>query len=365
VSDVRPIDAETYARTERLLGRLLDTTSDVLLLQGEAILVLEAAARGLGGPGIRALNLVSGPYGRLLGDWLAVGGAEVEHLSVEFDQALDPAAVRAALARERFDVVSVVHAEAATGVVNPLQEIAAAAHEAGALVVVDAVASVGAEPLPIDDWDLDLVMIGTQKTLAGPNGVCALVANERAWSQIAANPTAPRNSILSLLDWKQRWIDAGRKRVPGYVHEHEMRALIAALDELGEDVGLGRVIERHQRASAAARGGSRSLGLDLWVADDSFAASVVTLVRPPAGITVAVLADASSRYLGDRERGLLSPAPGPLADLALRINHTGQAAQPGAVVAAITALAAGLGQLGIAHDLEAALAALDGALFPV
>jgi aspartate aminotransferase-like enzyme len=364
VSDTRPIDAETYARTERLLARLLDTTRDVLLLQGEAILVLEAAARGLGGPGVRALNLVSGPYGQALGDWLAVGGAEVEHLSVEFDQALDPAAVRAALARERFDVVSVVHAEAATGVVNPLAEIAAAAHEAGALVVVDAVASVGAEPLPIDDWDLDLVMIGTQKTLAGPNGVCALVANERAWSRIAANPSAPRNSILSLLDWKEHWIDAGRKRVPGYVYEHEMRALLAALDELGGDVGLRRVIERHQRASAAARAGSRALSVSPWVLRDEDAASVATLLRPPAGVSVSDVVDASSRYLGDRERGLLSPAPGPLADLALRINHTGLAAQPGSVVVAVTALAAGLGRLGIAHDLDAALAAMDGALFP-
>jgi aspartate aminotransferase-like enzyme len=364
VSDARPIDAETYARTERLLGRLLDSTRDVLLLQGEAILVLEAAARGLGGPGVRALNLVSGPYGQVLGDWLAIGGAEVDHLSVEFDQALDPAAVRAALARERFDVVSVVHAEAATGVVNPLQEIAAAAHEAGALVVVDAVASVGAEPLPIDDWDLDLVMIGTQKTLAGPNGVCALVANERAWSQIAANPSAPRNSILSLLDWKQRWIDAGRKRVPGYVYDHEMRALIAAFDELGDDVGLGRVIERHQRASAAVRAGARSLGLDLWVTDDSLATSVVTLVRPPGDFSVGELVEACSGHLGEHDRGLLAAAPGPLADSTLRINHTGSASQPDAVIAAVAGLAGGLRRLGFPSHLDAALVAVDHELFP-
>lgn len=361
--DARPIDAETYARTERRLARLLDTSRDLLLLQGEAILVLEAAARGLGGPGVKALNLVSGPYGQVLGEWLAVGGAEVEHLSVEFDHALHPDTVRAALARDRYDVVSVVHAEAATGVVNPLQEIAAAAHEAGALVVVDAVASIGAEPLPVDEWDLDLVMIGTQKTLAGPNGVCALTAGERAWSQIAANPNAPRNSILSLLDWKERWIDAGRKRVPGYVHEHEMRALIAAIDELNGDIALRHVVERHQRASAAARAGSRSLGLELWVADDRFAASVVTLVRPPAGITVAALADACARYLGGRERGLVAPAPGPLAGSALRINHTGAGSQPAAVITALTALGGGLHRLGRAPDLDVALAAADRELF--
>jgi aspartate aminotransferase-like enzyme len=365
VSDAHPIDAQTYARAERLLARLLDTTHDVLLLQGEAVLVLEAAARGLGGPGVRALNLVSGPYGQALGEWLAAGGAEVEHLGVEFDRALDADAVSAALAHKQFDVVSVVHAEAATGVVNPLQKIAAAAHESGALVLVDAVASVGAEPLPIDDWDLDLVMIGPQKTLAGPNGVCALIASERGWSQIAANPAAPRDSILSLLDWKQRWIDAGRKRVPAYVHEHEMRALIAALDDLGGDVGLRRVVERHRRAGTATRAGARTLGLDLWVADDADAASVVTLVRPPAGVAVAQLAEAASRYLGERERGLVASAPGPLADAALRINHTGAASEPAAVIVALTALAGALHGLGRAPDLDVALAAADRELFAV
>ncbi len=94
---LKPIDAATYAETEERLGRLFGTRKDVLLLPGEAILVLEAAARGLGGPGVRALNLVSGPYGQILGDWLAVGGAEVQHLAVAFDRALDLDAVKAAL----------------------------------------------------------------------------------------------------------------------------------------------------------------------------------------------------------------------------------------------------------------------------
>ena len=61
--------------------------------------------------------------------------------------------LRAALAQQPADVVSLVHAEAATGVVNPLAELADVSHEAGALLLVDAVASVGAEPLEIDGWD--------------------------------------------------------------------------------------------------------------------------------------------------------------------------------------------------------------------
>jgi len=358
----RPIDAATYAETERRLASLLDTERDLLILQGEAILVLEAAARGLGGPGVRVLNLVSGPYGEVIGDWLTVGGATVRHLAVEFDSAIAADVVSETLERAEFDVVSVVHAEAATGVVNPLEQIAAAAHAAGAVVLVDAVASVGAEPLLIDDWDLDLVMLGTQKAMSGPAGVCALVAGERGWAQIAANAQAPRSSILSLLDWKDQWIDAGRVKVPGYAYDYEMRALIAALDELDGDIGLRRLIARHHRAGVAARAGARALGLKTWVANERDAASVVTLLRPPAGVAAATLVEAAGSHLQDGQPTLITSAPGPLAEFALRINHTGSGARPEAVVAALTALASGLSQLGLSPDLTGALAVAQTAL---
>lgn len=356
------IDASAYAATERRLARLLETERDVLLLQGEAVLALEAVARGLGGPGVRALNLVSGPYGIVFGDWLAAGGATVEQRTAQAGRALGPDAVRDALALGRFDLVSVVHAEAANGVVNPLREIAAVAHAAGAIVVVDAVASVGAEPLAIDDWDLDLVTIGPQKALAGPAGVCALVAGDRGWAAIERNPSAPRESILSLLDWKQRWIDAGRQQVPGYVYEHEMRALTAALDELSADPGLRQLVERHRLAGAATRAGARALGLEPWVAHDPEAASVATPLRPPGGVSPSDLVTAAGRCLDGERAGLVTAAPGPLAESAIRVNHTGAAAQPSSVLAALRALAGAIGELGLEADVDAALAAAEQVL---
>jgi len=359
----RRIGAAVYAGTERRLAALLGTERDVLLLQGEAIILLEATARGLGGPGTRALNLISGPYGQVIGDWLAVGGAEVEHLAVEFDAPLSVHAVRSALDHGRFDVVSVVHAEAATGIVNPLAEIAAAVREAGAVIVVDAVASVGAEPLEIDAWDLDLVMIGPQKALSGPAGVCALVAGERGWAAIEGNPNAPRGSSLALLDYKRAWIDAGRRQVPGYVYEHEMRALIQTLDELDGDPGLTHLIDRHRRAAAATRAGARALGLEPWAAGERSAAAVVTLVQPPREVPPAALAHAAQRYLDGGHPGLVASAPGPLADRAVRINHTGRAARPEPVLAALTALACGLRRLGLRPDSAAASAAAERCLF--
>lgn len=354
-----PIDAAAYDAIERALAALIETEREVLILQGEAILALEAVALGVGGPGVRVLNLVSGPYGEVIGRWLERGGAEVRQLASSFDRALERADVERVLAAEQFDVVSVVHAEAATGAVNPLAEISRLAHAAGALVLVDAVASVGAEPLELDAWDLDLVAIGTQKALSGPNGVCALIAGPRGWDAIERNPSAPRESILSLLDVKHAWIDSGRARLPFYCNDHEMRALQGALAARAEE-GIVGCIERHHRARDAARAGVRALGLAPWVAADEQAAAVVTLVAPPDGVAAGRLLSASIAALPRGSSGLLTAAPGPLVDTALRLNHTGDQAALAPVLEAVGALALGLHQLGIPADAGAALgAALD------
>lgn len=358
------IDASAYAQAERELGRLLGTERDVLILQGEAILALEATARGVGGPGVLALNLVSGPYGEVIGRWLACGGAEVEQLAVTYDRAFDLDQVGDALARGRFDVLSVVHAEAGTGAVNPLAGIAELAHSAGVIVMVDAVASVGAEPLEIDAWDLDLVVIGPQKALAGPAGVCALIAGARGWLAIERNTSAPQDSILSLLDRKRDWIDAGRSRLPFYCHEHEMRALQRALAQLDREQagsrrpavpGLAACVQRHRISRDACRSGLRALGLQPWVGRDQQAAAVATLLAVPAQTSSRELLEQSLAALDGAIPGLLSLAPGPLADTALRINHTGRAAHVAYVCQALAALSTGLRQLGIENDLSTAL----------
>ena len=123
--DLAPVSAAEYVGIEDLCRQVIGTEQTTLVVQGEATVLLEAAARGLGRPGGRALNLVSGPYGATFGEWLAQAGSEVENLVVPFDRAVRPEQVEEALARRGgVDVVSVVHAEAATGVVNDLAGIA-------------------------------------------------------------------------------------------------------------------------------------------------------------------------------------------------------------------------------------------------
>jgi aspartate aminotransferase-like enzyme len=348
------VDAVRYAAIEDRLAALLATRYDTLVLGGEAILTLEALARSAGGPATRTVNVVSGPYGAMLGHWLGATGGDVRTVQAAEGRAADPAALATALEQGPADIVCIVHAEAATGVVNPLSELTVAAHEAGAVVLVDAVASVGAEPLPIDALDLDAVVIGPQKALSGPAGVAALVAGPRLWQLLERNPQAPRDSILSLLDVRDRWLSNGRRALPFYPHHLEMEALDEAISRLATE-GLDRVIERHRAARDATRAGLRSLGLTLWVRDDDEAASAVTLLRPPDGVTATALFDRV------RLPAPVEPAPGPLADSALRIVHTGAHASLPSVLAAIAALADALAQVGVQADAPAALDAAHAA----
>ncbi|WP_146058044.1 aminotransferase class V-fold PLP-dependent enzyme, partial [Streptomyces sp. SM9] len=224
--DLTPLTAAHFANIERRVAALLSTAQDVVITQGEALLPLEGCIRGVAGPDTTALNVITGPYGQTFGDWLRDCGARVVDLAVPYDAAVGADRVAEALAEHpEISFVSLVHAEAATGNTNPVAEIGRVVREHGALFMVDAVASVGAEPLLPDAWGVDLCVIGAQKAMGGPAGVSAVSVSERAWQRMAANPRAPRRSYLSLLDWKERWIDAGRTALLHAPAQLEMVAL--------------------------------------------------------------------------------------------------------------------------------------------
>lgn len=239
--DLPPYPADGYARLADRLAALLKTRSDVLLVQAEAVVALEAAATSLATPAVRALNVVTSPYGAWFGDWLRRGGATVADLAAEPGLPVTAEAFAGALAaRPETSLVALVHAESATGILNPLPQIARLVREHGALLVVDAVASVGGHALDVDALGIDIAVIGPQKALGGPSGVSALSVSARAW-RIIDRPDAPAQSVLSLADLKRDWLDAGRGALPGMPSALEFFALEAALDRV-EAEGLDAVV---------------------------------------------------------------------------------------------------------------------------
>jgi aspartate aminotransferase-like enzyme len=358
--DLAPLSADRFASIEARVARLLDTAQDVVITQGEALLPLEGAIRGTAGPGTVALNVITGPYGQTFGDWLRDCGATVHDLAVPFHTAVTADRIAEAFAEHpEIDFVSLVHAEAATGNTNPVAEIGEVVKAHGALFYLDAVASVGAEPVLPDAWGVDLCVIGAQKALGGPAGVSAVSVSERAWARMAANPRAPRRSYLSLLDWKERWIDGGRKALLHAPAQLEMLALEACVERV-EAAGLQTVMARHASAAAATRAGVRALGggLEPYVHEAREAAPVATTLRAPAGVDAAELV---ARALARDPELPLAAGGGALAKEMIRVNHYGPQATREVVRGSLAALGAALAERGLPADPDAAARAVEEA----
>ncbi len=316
-------------------------------------MALEAVATSIARPGLKALNIVTSPYGAWFGKWLARGGASVTTLAAEPARPITIEAVEQALdAAPGIAALALVHAESASGICNPLEEIAALARSRGIVTIVDAVASIGGHPLDVDALGLDIAVIGPQKSLGGPAGLSALSISHNAW-KLVSEENSPRDSILSLLDQKA-WIESGRGALPGTTAPLEFFALEAALDRIEEE-GLASVLERHARASRATRAGLTALGARLWATDDTTSRLVTTVEAPPATTPSEIIAIATD--LGCD----LTSGVGPGAERLLRFNHTGNRARFETVMAGVTAYGLALHRLRLPADIGAAAEAIAAA----
>jgi aspartate aminotransferase-like enzyme len=208
--------------------------------------------------------------------------------------------------------VFVTHSETSTGVVADVQALAAAAKEAGSLVVVDAVSSLGAVPVETDAWGLDAVISGSQKALMTPPGLATVSVSDDAWS--AVEPGAPSRYYF---DWTQTR-ERQRQFDPAFTPAVSiLTGLDVALGLLLQE-GLEQAFERHARLGRACRAGVKAMGLELFSPDDDRSA-VVTAINAPDGIDSSELV----QTLRDRQGIVLAPGQGPLKGRVFRIGHIG------------------------------------------
>jgi pyridoxamine--pyruvate transaminase len=358
IFDYDPVFLDKFRELERKVGELMCSSEDIVLMQGEAVLGLEAAARALTRSGMKALNLVSGVYAAWFGDWLREYGADVVEVRVPYNEAVEAADVQRAL-EEHADVelVAVVQSETPSGIHNPVAEIAPAVREAGALLLVDAVSAVGCEEVLVDEWGIDVCVVGPQKCLAGPPGMSLMSISSAAWEAMHRNPSAPRGSFLSLLDWKERWVDSDRTRFLYTPSVVDVNGVDSVVDQVLEE-GLDSCIARHQAAARAVRAGVKAMGLELWPRREEYAAGCVTAVRVPEGVSRA----GALQHIRERYGVMLSGGYGELADKLFRIGHMGPAADSLNPVVGLSALGRGLKDVGvdvqIGAGVEAALEAI-------
>jgi pyridoxamine--pyruvate transaminase len=340
-----PIFLARYQAAEQKVAAIFRSHSDVVLLQGEAVLGLEAAARGLVQPGMHCLNLVSGVFGKGLGQKLEAAGAVLHEIEVPYDEAVDPADVERALrSNPEIKLVAVVHCETPSGTLNPIEEIGPIAKEHGAVTLVDCVSSLGGVDVRPDEWGLDVCVAGPQKCLAGPAAPALVLVSPDGWDAIAANHAAPRASYLSLLDWKERWLE--QRLFPFTPLVSDVLGLDAACDEL-LTLGLEASFARHELAARACRAGVAAMGLSIWPRSEKIASPTLTAIRLPDGLTDLQVRAHAREYYGV----MLSGAQG--AGNLVRIGHMGVTARGLHPIIGLVALGQTLSDLGISVSVGA------------
>jgi aspartate aminotransferase-like enzyme len=308
-----------YAACERGLQALLGTANDITIQSGEGMLALWGALKSVIRPGDRVLAVATGLFGYGIGEMARQVGAEVEVVGFGDDQALDPGPVREAARRFRPRLVTAVHCETPSGVLNPLAEVGAICREVDALYYVDFVASAGGSPVDVDASHIDLGLLGSQKVLSLMPDLSMVSVSARAWDAVAERGYAGYDSLAP-------WRTAPADEYFPYTHNwHALAGLEVSL-RLLEEEGLEHVYARHAQAAALCRARLEALNVRLFPASAAISAPTVTAAYVPDGWTWEAL-DAALRAQGMVVGGNY----GKLAGKVFRIGHMGSQADIGLV----------------------------------
>jgi aspartate aminotransferase-like enzyme len=303
---------ELMLRTLRRLQEVCRTENDVLLFTASGSGAFESAIVNILSPGERVLVVTAGAFGDR---WCAMAtafGADVHELRYAWGETPQSDDLRSRLAETGAEVVVVVHSETSTGVVADVQALARVAQDAGALVLVDAVSSLGAVPLDTDAWGLEVVVAGSQKALMTPPGLSLTTVSEAAWER-SRHSTMPRYYF----DWERMRKALAGGSTPFTPAVTLVASLDVALGLLLEE-GLDAAFARHAALGRACREGAKAMGLELFSPDEERSA-IVTAILTPDGV------DAKELVLELRDRFGITVAGGhgELGSQMFRIGHIG------------------------------------------
>lgn len=335
--------------TGRLEELYRTDAADVLVMTSSGTGGLESAIANCFSPGDEVLVPVAGFFAERFRDLAQTFGLVVRTVDFEWGERIRPDEVAAALAEHPVKAVLLTQSETSTGVIQPIQELARVANEAGALVVVDVVSSLGAVPFEFDAWGVDVAVGGSQKALSATPGIAFVAISERAWaaSREATNPRF-------YFDWAtyKRFADLPHPENPWTPAISVMQGLQAALELYFQD-GVEGAMRRHEMLSRAVKEGVKALGLDLFGEglDDNW---TVTAIRAPESADADTIAGTIRSEYGC----ILAPGQGPLKGKVFRIGHFGYFSELD-IIRGLAALEMTLEQLGHPVKRGAGVAAAE------
>lgn len=271
--------------TQRPLRTLFRTENDMTMaISGTGTCGMEAAIYNITEPGDNVVVCMNGFFGTRMAEMAKRCGANVITVEQEWGRIIEPEQISEALKSSPGPVkaVMIVQGETSTGILQPLEEISRITHEQGALLVADAVTSLGGCELLIDEWDVDVCYSGTQKCLSAPPGMSPLTVSAAAMEVVEkrAEPVLSFYVDLSVLG---RYWGSGTTRM--YHHTPPMTMLYALREGLRivMEEGMESRIARHKRNAAALAAGTQAMGMALH-AQEGYRLPPLTTVRIPDGV---------------------------------------------------------------------------------
>jgi alanine-glyoxylate transaminase/serine-glyoxylate transaminase/serine-pyruvate transaminase len=317
-----PAWLKIYDEALQNLKQLFGTQNDIILMAGPGSAALDAALGSLMRTGEKILVPSNGFFGQRMATMAEGYGLDVRLVQASMGQPVDPGAVRECLAAERdVQALGMVHLETSTGVLNPLQEVAAVAREFDVPIIVDAVSSLGGVPLPVDAWGIDVCVSVTNKCLACPPGIAPLSVSQRAWDQIDRKGGRAHGWYLNLRVWKDYSINWGDWHpTPTTMPTNTMMAMMVSLRRI-LDVGLEANYDRYVQAARTVRGRLEQLGFKM-LTDEAYTSPLITAMYGLPGMDIADF----RRYLMEERGIMISGGLDELRGKIFRIGHIGKAA---------------------------------------
>lgn len=335
--------------TEKL-RQVLCTKNDVLIITGSGTAAAEGAIVGIHGPGTKLLTIEGGKFGQRWGEIAEQYGISVERHAIEWGTAIEPQQVADLLKKDpAITSVMVVHSETSTATKCDLEGIGKVTKAAGKLLLADCITSAGALPLKPDDWGVDVVITGSQKSLMLPPGLGFAAISEKAWQAIEKNKSQ-HAYYLNLLKARKSAAEFDTPFTPAHLL---VRGLVKALDILLEE-GLENVWKRVAAMAAATRAAGQAIGLPVFSKSPS---DSVTALCPPAGITVKDIRNGLEQRFGIQSAGGQDQLKGKI----FRLGHMGYVDEMDTVLA-IAALEQVLYKLGHKFELGAGVSAAQKVL---
>jgi alanine-glyoxylate transaminase/serine-glyoxylate transaminase/serine-pyruvate transaminase len=267
--------------TQSLLRYVFQTENRLTMaVSGTGSAGMEAVVVNLIEPGDRMLVCVNGVFGSRMADVAGRAGAEVTTIERPYGEVFDPEEVRAAVKRVSPKLIGIVHAETSTGAWQPVEEIAAIAHEAGALIALDTVTSLGGVPVEVDAWGIDAVYSGTQKCLSCPPGLAPVSFSPRATEVIAGRRTKAQSWYLDMAMLQRYW---GSDRFYHHTAPISMNYALREALALVVEEGLDDRFARHALNAEALKAGLRAMGVGVVTAE-GHQLPPLTCARIPEGV---------------------------------------------------------------------------------